>query len=578
MSRDSKQTSYLRYRLLFVQTTMLCAAIALLWKMFDINLNQRRFLQGEGDARYLRDMAIPAHRGAIVDRNGEVLAVSTPVDSIWANPLEILDKGDVRAVNDWQRRATLAKILGISTHELSQRIQDRAGRQFVYLKRHASPDLAQMVAELKLTGIYLQREYRRYYPTGEIFSHVVGFTDIDDKGQEGIELMLDEKLQGTPGSKRVIRDRLGRTIENVASISDPQSGMDLQLSLDKRVQYLAYRELKATVKRHKAKGGSAVILDTLSGEILAMVNQPGFNPNNRRGFKRNLLRNRAVTDIFEPGSTMKPFTIAAALESGHYAPTTPIDTNPGFLKLAGFTIRDHRNYEILDLAGIIQKSSNVGASKIALSLEPSEFWAHLANLGLGAETGSGFPGEQSGTLSTFHEWRKTKQATISYGYGLSTTLLQLTRAYGVLAAGGVLKPVTFIKGGDEIQDIRVFTSEVTSEVVKMMQRVVENGGTGTRASVAGYHIAGKTGTVRKISGGAYGDEDYLALFAGIAPATRPRLAMVIVIDQPDSGDYYGGVVAAPLFSKVMTGALRLLDIAPDAIKPGSGLQLAELDK
>ena len=567
MSNDTNKFGYPQ-RLLFVKGVLLLGVAALVWRMGDLNLNQRDFLQGQGDARYLRTVAIPAHRGMITDRNGEPLAISTPVESVWANPQEL-----AQARQSWPK---LARLLDMSADELEQQLARRMDREFVYLRRHVKPELAEQVMALRIPGVALQPEYRRYYPMGEVVAHVVGFTNIDDAGQEGVELMMDERLRGTPGSKRVIKDRLGRIVENVESISEPRPGDDIQLSIDRRVQYLAYRELKAAVQRHHAKAGSAVVLDVTSGEVLAMVNQPAYNPNNRSDLSSARFRNRAVTDVFEPGSTMKPFTISAALESGRFRPTTPIDTSPGMLRLGGFTIRDSHDYGLIDVSTVIQKSSNVGASRIALALEPQRLWDMLSRFGFGYDTGSGFPGEAAGLLNAYQDWREVQRATISYGYGLSVTPLQLASAYATLAADGKQRPISFFKlDRDDLPRARqVLEPRMARQVREMLERVVRDGGTGTRAKVAGYRVAGKTGTVRKASSGGYTEEHYLSLFAGMAPASRPRLAMVVVVDHPDDGEYYGGVIAAPVFSRVMEGALRLLDVAPDDLDTLKGVKVA----
>lgn len=567
-SSNAKQPSY-KGRLYFLQAVLLIGASALLWRMAALNTEQSDFLKGQGDARALRVVEIAAHRGVISDRNGEPLAVSTPIESVWANPKVLIEQQ--------KKLPALAKATGISLKKLKRKLNNNRSRGFIYLKRHVSPDVAAKVTKLNINGVAMQREYRRYYPMGEVASHVVGFTDIDDRGQEGAELMLDEQLRGISGSKRVIKDLYGRIVENVERISPAINGENIELSIDKRVQYLAYRELKAMVLRHKAKGGSAVVLDSQTGEVLAMVNQPSYNPNNRRQLKSSALRNRAVTDVMEPGSTMKPFTIAAALESGQFSPDTVIETSPGKLKLAGFTIRDFRDYGSIDVTTVMQKSSNVGMSKIAMALDSSEMWGMLTRLGFGYESGSQFPGESNGRLKSFQQWRQVEQATIGYGYGISATPLQLARAYAAIAADGVAHPVSFIKykDGDYIPEEKVMSASVARKVRRMMETVVQTGGTGTKAQVSGYRVAGKTGTVRKAAGGGYDEENYLAIFAGMAPASDPRLVMVSLIDQPQSGDYYGGAVAGPLFSQVMAGALRLLDIPPDDLdsQPSSGAEL-----
>ncbi|MEN8169464.1 MAG: penicillin-binding transpeptidase domain-containing protein [Pseudomonadota bacterium] len=555
----------------FVFGMLLLGVIALFWRMVDLNLNQREFLQHQGDARYLRDIIIPADRGVITDRHGEPLAISTPVESVWVNPSELATARD--------RWPELAKLLKLKVSHLERKLGSRMDKEFVYLKRRITPELAEQVMALAIPGVSLQREYRRYYPLGEVTSHVVGFTDIDDIGQEGIELMMEQRLRGTPGSKRVIKDRLGRIVESVESIHEPRPGQELALSLDRRIQYLAYRELLGAVQRHKAKGGSAVVLDVQSGEILAMVNQPGYNPNNRKVLAAERLRNRAVTDVFEPGSTVKPFTVAAGLDSGKFRPSTMIDTSPGSLKLASFTIRDIKNYGKIDVSTVIQKSSNVGASHIALELEPEQLWDQFVRVGFGYDTGSGFPGEAAGLMNAHQDWRKVERATVSYGYGLSVTALQLTRAYAALAADGVLRPASFLKlAEDEIPaGTEVITPQVAQAVRTMLERVVHKGGTGTRAAVSGYRIAGKTGTTRKVGSAGYNEDNYIAVFAGFAPASRPRLAMVVMVDRPDDGEYYGGVVAAPVFSRVMQGALRMMDVAPDDVDSLKGMKVALME-
>ncbi|MDH5784684.1 MAG: penicillin-binding transpeptidase domain-containing protein [Chromatiales bacterium] len=556
----------------FVFGMLLLGVVALLWRMVDLNINQREFLQDQGDARYLRDITIPADRGVITDRHGEPLAISTPVASVWANPSEL-----AAARERWPE---LAKLLDISQRQLENRLGARMEKEFVYLKRHITPELAEEVMARGIPGVSLQREYRRYYPLGEVTAHVVGFTDIDDAGQEGVELMMEGQLRGTPGSKRVIKDRLGRIVENVESIHEPSPGTELALSLDQRIQYLAYRELLGAVQRHKARGGSAVVLDVQSGEVLAMVNQPSYNPNNRRDLSAERLRNRAVTDVFEPGSTVKPFTVAAGLESGKFRATTRIDTNPGSLKLANFTIRDAKNYGEIDVATVIQKSSNVGASRIALALEPRQLWDEFVRVGFGYDTGSGFPGEAAGLMNAYQDWGKAQNATVAYGYGLSVTTLQLTRAYATLASGGVLRPVSFtrLRPDEQPEGVSVLRPEVASAVTTMLERVVASGGTGTSAAINGYRVAGKTGTSRKVSKEGYSEDNYIAVFAGFAPASRPRLAMVVMVDRPESGEYYGGVVAAPVFSRVMEGALRLLDIAPDDVESLKGVKVALMEE
>jgi len=542
-----------------------CVA-GLLFRVVDLQVLNKEFLQNHGDARALRVVKIPAHRGMITDRNGESLAISTPVNSIWAVPRKVM-AADAKLDQ-------LAKYLHMDEGELASLLNDRIGRQFVYLKRRVAPALAEQVMLLDIPGISLQREYRRYYPAGEVTSHVLGFTNIDDSGQEGMELAYDNWLKGSAGSKRVLKDRLGRIIENIESITTPDPGNQLVLAIDRRVQYLAYRELKSAVNHHKARAGTLVMLDVKTGEIIAMVGQPSYNPNNRSGLKSGHYRNRALTDVFEPGSTLKPFTIATALESGLYNLQSTIDTHPGFFKVGDHTIRDHRDYGVIDLATIIKKSSNIGASKIALSLEPLEFWSILRNVGFGQTTGSGFPGEASGFLNPYNNWSEVEQATMSFGYGISTTALQLAQAYMPFATDGMMLPVSFLKVSELVTASRVFSAGVARQVRTMLETVVQKGGTGYRAAIEGYRVAGKTGTVLKTVAGGYSEDRYLSLFAGMAPASNPRLIAVVMIDEPKGDQYYGGLVAAPVFSKVMAGALRLLDIPPDDLPVLNGQIIA----
>lgn len=541
------------------------AFAALIWRAVDLQVFNQDFLQNQGDARHLRVVTLAAHRGMILDRNGEPLAVSTPVDSVWANPLEL-----ATAREYWP---ALANLLEIDHDQLRRLLEARADREFVYLKRHVDPSIAAQVRALGAPGVALQREYRRYYPDGEVAAQVLGFTDVDDVGQEGIELAYDEWLRGEPGAKRVVKDGKHAVIENVESIRPARPGRDLVLSIDRRIQYLAYRELKAAVHQHKAKSGSVVVLDTASGEILAMVNQPSYNPNNRTRWHPSTLRNRAVTDLFEPGSTLKAFTVAAGLETGQYRPDTPIDTTPGFWRVGGNTVRDVHNYGPLDVTGVIRKSSNVGSSKIALSLDKQVFWSLLNRLGFGAVSASGFPGEASGLLVNYRRWRPIEVATLSFGYGLSVTPLQLAHAYSVFA-DGELRPVSFLKQQKAPHSESILSKRTADEIRAMLEEAVGPEGTAPAARVVGYRVGGKTGTVRKSIAGGYSTDQYVSVFSGIAPLSRPRLSIVVMINEPGNGDYYGGKVAAPVFSKVVAGALRFLNVAPDGLDstPPSSVQ------
>jgi cell division protein FtsI (penicillin-binding protein 3) len=527
----------------------------LLWRAYYLQILNNDFLRNHGDARSLRTVTIPAHRGMITDRNNEPLAISTPVDSIWVTPRQVLKEED--------KLPRLAQLLDMPEAELRQMLSDRLGREFLYLKRQVSPELAGSINDLAMNGVNLQREYKRYYPAGEVTSHLVGFTNVDDNGQEGIELAFDHWLRGSPGEKRVLKDRLGRVVRNVESLQPARPGKDLHLSIDRRVQYLAYRELKATVQRHGARSGTLVMLDAKTGEVMALAVQPAYNPNNRSGLKSANYRNRAVTDVFEPGSTLKPFTIAAALMSDLYDTGSRVATAPGYVRVSQHTIEDAGNYGTLDLAGIIRKSSNVGASKIALSLGPRPLWELYSDLGFGLPTGSGFPGESAGVLNSYQNWSEVELATISFGYGISMTTLHLAQAYAAIANDGVMQPVTMLRRDEPVSGRRIMPVRVARQVRGMLEGVVAEGGTGRRAAVPGYRIAGKTGTVHKSTRGGYAEDRYLALFAGMAPASDPDLVLVVVIDEPQGSHYYGGQVAAPVFARVMNGSLRLLNIAPD---------------
>jgi len=551
-----KQLNISRIRHHVLMGLMLTGFALLAGRSGQLQLLDSEFLQGQGDLRHLRVVQVPAHRGMIVDRNGEPLAISTPVQSVWVNPKEL-----VASPNDLSR---MARLLGLSADQLQRLLGQRQDREFVYLRRHIAPDRAQQVMSLDVPGVYLQQEYRRYYPAGEVASHLLGFTNVDDTGQEGLELAYDDWLSGEPGAKRVVKDGRRHTIANIENIRSAHPGKTLKLSIDRRIQYLAYRELKAAVSKHRARSGSVVVLDNHSGEVLALVNQPSFNPNNRKRLKPDKLRNRAVTDVFEPGSTMKPFVIASALESGRYQVSTKINTSPGLFQVGVNTIRDMHDYGTLDLTGVIRKSSNVAASKIALALDPEAIWDGLSGAGLGMATESNFPGEADGYLSDFHRWRDIERATLAYGYGLSVTAIQLAQAYSVFANDGYRVPVTLLQREDPVQQQKVYSPRVARAVRRMMEEVVKKDGTAPLAAVQGYRVAGKTGTAHKSVAGGYADDRYLSVFAGMAPASAPRLVAVVVINEPGNGEHFGGIVAGPVFSSVMAGALRLLNITPDA--------------
>ncbi|MBW3228094.1 peptidoglycan D,D-transpeptidase FtsI family protein [Marinobacter adhaerens] len=524
------------------------------WRLVDLHVVDNDFLRKQGDVRTIRVESIDAHRGVVTDRYDEPLAVSTPVQTIWANPSEA-NPSEARLTN-------LARLLDINEASLRQRLEEYSGREFIYLRRKVQPDLARKVLELEIDGIYTRQEYRRYYPAGEVTAHVVGFTDIDERGQEGIELAYNQWLSGETGRKRVLKDNRGRVIKDLTLIRDASPGQNLALSIDLRLQYLAYRELKAVVTAHNARGGTLVMLDVDTGEVLAMVNQGSYNPNDRSQLAAENLRNKAITDLFEPGSTMKPITMAAALESGSYAVNSTIDTNPGFRRFGRFTIRDHRNYGVMDMTEIIVKSSNVGISRIATDLGGDVIRDLYARLGLGQPTGIGFPGEAVGVLPSPPKWRPVEEATLSYGYGMSVNALQLAQAYMVIANGGVRYPLSLVRQDKKPEGQRVLSEQVTLQVRNMLREAVSRG-TGKRAQPGFYSAGGKTGTVHLVGAQGYEDSQYKAIFAGMAPIDNPRLVTVVAVDAPQSGEYYGGEVAAPVFSRVMSDALRLLNVKPE---------------
>jgi cell division protein FtsI (penicillin-binding protein 3) len=543
------------WRSRFVLALVLAGFAALAGRAFYLQGLHNDFLRAKGEARFTRVLELPATRGPILDRNGEPLAISTPVESVAASP------ADVAAAPEQLER--LARLLALERAELEKRLADKR-REFVYLKRQLPPQEAADVVALGLPGVFLQREYRRYYPAGEVTSHLIGFTDIDERGQEAIELAFERALAGRPGSRRVIRDRLGRVVEDVEVVRAPQDGRTLRLAVDTRIQYLAFRELKRTVEAHRARAGSVVVLDVATGEVLAMANVPSYNPNNRARLDPARVRNRAVTDLFEPGSTLKPFTVAAALETGRLGPKTAVDTNGGALTIGDRTIHDVAPLGTLTVAQVIQKSSNIGAAKIALGLEAETLWGLLRRAGFGTPPGSGLPGEAAGKLRPPASWRPIEQATISYGHGISVSLLQLARAYTIFATDGELRPVTVVKGEAEAGSVRAISAATAAAVRAMLEAVTAPGGTGTRARIPGYRVAGKTGTSRKVEGDGYASDRFVASFVGFAPASSPRLVVAVMVDEPSAGEHYGGTVAAPLFARVTAGALRLLGVPYDA--------------
>ncbi|MCL2523472.1 MAG: penicillin-binding protein 2 [Betaproteobacteria bacterium] len=550
------------WRSRMVGLLLMAALFALIIRAFYLQVIQNDFLQEKGDSRYRRDIEVSASRGRIVDRHGDMLAVSTPMQSIWAIP------ADARTMTATQKQQ-LAGMLEMTARELDGRIA--ADKNFVYLRRQVSPESGERIAALKLPGIHQEKEYRRFYPAGDMTAHIVGFTGVDDKGLEGVELAFQQSLLGRPGNRTVIRDRRGNIVEDVGAMRPPQDGKDIRLALDSKIQYLAYSQLKATVDAHRAKAGGAVVIDARSGEILALANWPAYNPNNRQNLSGAPLRNRAITDAFEPGSVLKPFIAALALEQGKLTINTPIHTEPGRMTLNGATITDPYPHGVLTVAGVIQKSSNIGSAKIALGFSPREMWELYDKLGFGQTPSLGFPGEIGGRLRPWKSWRPIEQATMSYGHGISVSLIQLARAYTVFANDGEVMPLSLLQVDEmPVRGERVFSPQTVRETRLMLEMVVQPGGTAPRARVAGYRVGGKSGTAYKIEDGAYARK-YVASFVGVAPISDPRLVIAVMIDEPSLG-HYGGDVAGPAFSRIAAGALRSLGVPLDA-----PLQLAAAD-
>jgi cell division protein FtsI (penicillin-binding protein 3) len=547
-----------RWRAFLLVGLLVCCAVALVYRAVNLTLVDHSFLAKEGDARFSRVVQIAAHRGAITDRYGEPLAISTPVDSIWVNPKELALAPD--------QIPRLAAALKLDRQELARRVTSNLDREFLYLARHREPTEAQRIKALGIPGVYLSREYRRYYPSGEVTGHILGFTNVDDAGQEGLELAFDHWLAGENGAKRVIQDRYGRIVQNVESIRPARPGRDLVLSIDLRIQYLAYRELKAAIRDQRASAGSVVVLDVTTGEVLAMVNQPAYNPNDRDHLAPGTFRNRAATDIFEPGSSMKPFVVAAALASGKYDDRSIIDTSPGFIQVGRGTkpIEDEHNLGAINIATILAKSSNVGMAHIALSLPPDLIWNTLTRLGFGRTPASGFPGESAGLMPQLPQLRPVGIASMSRGYGLAVTPLQLAHAYATIGAVGISRPISFVRVDSPPPGQRVMDQHACQVLTNMLESVVvAEGATGHRAAIPGYRVAGKTGTAWQAVAGGYSTDHFFAVFGGVAPATNPRLAALVFMADPSAGEHQGGQVSAPVFSAVVGGALRLLAVAPD---------------
>ncbi|MCL2160376.1 MAG: penicillin-binding protein 2 [Betaproteobacteria bacterium] len=548
------QLSLSQWRARLVLVVLLAGMAALMGRSLYLQGIHNEFLQAKGEMRYARVLEVPATRGRIADRHGNLLAVSTPVSSIWALPSDAsqLEPGQLRQ---------LAQLLEMNVTDLNARIA--GGRDFVYLKRQVSPELAEKVAALNLPGIHQQNEFRRYYPSGEVMAHMLGFTNVDDRGQEGIELAFDRLLTGQAGSRRVIKDRRGQVVEDVESISSPRDGKDVALAMDAKIQYLAYSALREAVQQHRAKAGSVVVIDVRTGEVLALVNAPAFNPNNRTRLSGEQLRNRVFTDTFEPGSIMKPFVAAMAIESGKFRATTQIDTYSGSFNIGRHTIHDTHPYRTLTVTEIIQKSSNIGTARLALEFEPEYMWAFYDRLGFGSAPGLGFPGEASGNLRPAKTWKPIEQATMAYGHGVSVSLIQIARAYLAFARDGDLVPLSMTRVDAPPVGVQVLSPQVAHEMRQIMETVVSPGGTAVRAQVSGYRVAGKTGTANKIENRRYVNK-YVSSFVGFAPVSNPRVVVAVMIDEPSGNQHYGGAVAAPVFAQVAGGALRALGVVPDA--------------
>ncbi|RXZ44666.1 penicillin-binding protein 2 [Crenobacter cavernae] len=528
--------------------------LTLVGRALYLQVVQQDFLQNQGDARFRRSLVLEANRGVITDRNGEPLAISTPVQSIWASPDDM-----VPVPPDKLRK--LAGLLEMPASDIAGKLADKK-REFVFLKRQISPEVAAYVMALGIPGIAKQQEYRRYYPAGDVMAHVLGFTGVDGRGQEGLELAREKMLAGKNGSRVVLKDRRGHIIEDLAAIERPRDGQTLVLAIDQRIQYLAFRELKNAVEVNKAKAGGVVVLDGKTGEVLALANYPSYNPNNRRILEPEMRRNRAVVDLFEPGSTMKPFPVSMAIEAGKVTPDTWMDTQPYMIGPA--TVRDSHPKPAMTVTEVIQKSSNVGSSKMALMFAPEQMWTFYDQVGFGRSTHSGFPGEASGRLRNWKGWRPIEQATMSFGYGVSVSLIQLAHAYTIFTHDGELLPVSFSRLAAPMPSKRVVSAKTAKKMREMMMTVTQEGGTGMRAQVLGYHVAGKSGTARKLVNGSYAADKHIGLFVGFAPATDPRLIVAVMIDEPTGGSYYGGTVAGPAFSAITAGSLRIMGVKPDA--------------
>lgn len=533
---------------------LFAAFFALMTRALYLQGMTTEFLQKQGENRYARTLELSATRGKITDRHGQVLASSVPVKAIWAIPEDVLNAPDAKL-------RELATLLDMPEAELRKKLD--SDRQFVYLKRQVEQAAADKIVALGIPGIETRKEYKRFYPESEVMAHVVGFTNVEDKGQEGIELASEKNLAGKTGSRRVIKDRLGRIVEDIESIRPPHDGKDLKLSIDSKIQYIAYTHVKEAVEKFKAKAGAAVVLDVQTGEVLALVNLPTYNPNDRSVLTGAQLRNRVITDTFEPGSTMKPFTIALALETGRVTPETLIQTAPGAMTIGSQTIHDAHKQGTLTVAGVIQKSSNIGTAKIALQMPPKEMWEMFATLGFGQQPNIGFPGAVAGRMRNFKTWKPIEQATMSYGHGLSVSLLQIARSYMIFARKGDLIPLTFQQSSEMPIGTRVISEATAMKMRDMLESVTQPGGTATQARVPGYRVGGKTGTAHKIEGGRYVNK-YVSDFVGFAPMSNPRIIVAVMLDEPSSGGYYAGTVAGPVFAAITANVLRSMNVVPDS--------------
>lgn len=541
-----------RFRMLILILCAMGALSAVVYRLWDLQINDRDFLQGQGYKRAVHTVPVIPFRGMILDRHGQPLAISTPVKSIWVDPTEV----DL-SQKEW---AEFASLLHRNVGLIKTKIKSKKNKRFLYVKRHLSPMLGHKISRLKLKGVFLQTEYKRFYPTGEVFAHVLGMTSLDHKGIQGLEQLFNSKLSGKPGKYKVLSDRMGQKVESLEYETLPENGENITLSLDSRIQYVAYKALKEAVHFHHAKAGTAIVLDVNSGEILAMVNQPSFNPNTKIDIVDSRFRNRAVTDTFEPGSVVKAISMANILQSGKFNPESHIDTGPGWMKVSGKVVRDIQNYGVLDLNTIMQKSSNVGITKLVLSLPPESLLETFRKVGFGQKTDSLFPGEMGGYLNEEVRNRPLSLATMAFGYGLTVTPLQIAQSYAILANQGKKHPISFLKQNQDIPSEQVISPSVAQSINKMLQLSTQKGGTGTRASIPGYEVAGKTGTVRKISQQGYSDSQHVSVFAGFVPANNPKVAIVVVVDDPSNGQYYGGDVAAPVFSKIAFSTMRILNV------------------